>query len=277
MAYDLHVHTTASDGMLSPIQVIQDAMLLGLDGIAITDHDTVSGIEPALEYVKDNNCPMHVIPGIELNTDAGPIEVHILGYFLKWSNPKLLSKLAEIKSARLERAVKMVKRLNDMGIEITLLRVKELAKGDLLGRPHVAQAMVEKGYCFSIKETFDKYIGQGRPAYVPRYKFLPQEAIDIIKDSQGIAVLAHPGLIKNNDLIARLVNMGIDGIEAYYPEHSEIQTEYFVNMAEERGLIVTGGSDFHGSIYDTKSKLGCVQIDRLLFNKMRMYHERKTS
>ncbi|MGE5404027.1 MAG: PHP domain-containing protein [Candidatus Saccharibacteria bacterium] len=255
MGFDLHIHSTFSDGMLTPQELIDDALRLGIRGLALTDHDTVSGIESAMEYAARRS--YHLIPGIELNTEMGPHESHILGYFIDWKNDRLINRLNELKDSREQRAIKMVSKLNSMGIDIKINRVRELAKGDLLGRPHVAQAMMEKGYVFSIKEAFEKYIGQGRPAYIPRYKFLPQEAIELIKTTGGITVLAHPGLFRNDVVVNEILDMGIEGIEVNYPEHSQEDTDRYLQMALKRGLFVTGGSDYHGSGNDGRGKLGC--------------------
>lgn len=269
MGYDLHIHSTFSDGMLSPQQIIDEALRIGLHGLALTDHDTVSGIDVAMEYAKYRNFPL--IAGIELNTEIGPFESHILGYFIDWHNDGLISRLSELKESREQRAVKMVSKLNSMGIDIKLQRVKELAKGDLVGRPHIAQSMMEKGYVFSVKEAFEKYIGQGRPAYIPRYKFQPSEAIELIKSTGGITVLAHPGLLKNSSVINELLDMGIEGIEVNYPEHSLEDTERYLNLAIHRRIFVTGGSDYHGSLNDGRGKLGCCVTKDDVIDEMILY------
>lgn len=263
MGYDLHVHSTYSDGLLTPEELIDEAIKIGLKGLALTDHDTVAGIQPAFNYLEKTGLPFQLIPGIELNTECGPHETHILGYFIDWNYPPLQKRLLEVKEAREERAYRMVKKLGSMGIDISLERVQELAKGDLVGRPHIAQAMAEKGYVFSVKEAFEKYIGRGRPAYIPRYKFLPEEAHELIRNAGGTAVLAHPGLIGNDNLVEKLLNIGLAGIEVYYPEHSLEDTRRYLEMARRFNLIITGGSDFHGTTHDRTAKLGCITVDEL--------------
>lgn len=267
--YDLHIHTKASDGILSAPEIIDYAVRIGLRGIAITDHDTVNGLEMAANYIRETNAVLKFIPGIELNTDYNDAEVHILGYFIDYYNQPMLARLVELRQSRLERAEKMIEKLHNMGLVINFEMVRKLAQGDLIGRPHIAQALVERGYVFSIKEAFDKYISKGRPAYVPRYKFLPAEAIEIIYKAGGIAVLAHPGLIKNNNIVNEIVALGIEGIEVYYPEHNPIQIDYYLKLCKDKDLLITGGSDFHGiGSVDSRSRLGCAGIDEEHFLKL---------
>lgn len=260
MGFDMHVHTTASDGKLAPEEVVRLALDLGLEGLSITDHDTVNAINPALQIISQRRLRLELIPGIELNTEAGTNEVHILGYYLDHNNRSLLLKLQELKRARDERAYKIVARLEELGLPLDLERVKEHARGEVVGRPHIADAMIEKGYVSSREEAFEKYLDHGRPAYVSRYKFPPREAIELIKGCGGLAVLAHPGLIDDPTLVAEVIAMGVDGLEVYYPQHSDVQTSYYLRLAEENGLLITGGSDFHGP--NEGNKLGAVQIAR---------------
>lgn len=274
--YDLHTHTTASDGTLTPCEIIDAAVKSGLAGIAITDHDTVAGLDIALEYKKQHNLPVEVIPGIEMNTEYDDDEVHILGYFIDYHDSRLINRLSEIKEARYTRASNMVTRLQKMGFSIDLAQVERLAQGDLIGRPHIARALMEKGYVFSIKEAFNKYINRGKPAYVPRYKFLPEEAIELIQNAGGISVLAHPGLINNQDSIARFINMGIDGLEVFYPEHSNRQVNYYLLLCACNNLLITGGSDFHGLEKEkNRGKLGLVGLNYNNMQNIYKYMRRK--
>ncbi len=263
---DLHVHSTASDGLLSPQELIDEAVAAGLEGMALTDHDTVGGIEAAQEYAHRRYPDFWFIPGIEMNTDVGPHEVHILGYFIDPTYEALLKRLEEIRQERIQRNWKMVGKLNAMGYRISADRVAELAQGGVVGRPHIAQALVEKGYVFSVKEAFDKLIGQGKPAYVPRYKFLPEEAVQLIKGAGGVAVLAHPGLVGNKELVEKILSLDIEGIEVYYPEHTDEDISRYLEMARERGLLITGGSDYHGTPGEYRGKLGCCGVSRLTAN-----------
>lgn len=273
--YDLHIHTTASDGILSPQKVINSAREMGLMGIAITDHDTVGGVA-SLDYNNKSFWGIEVIPGIELNTEHGDSEVHILGYFIDIFHPGLADRLEEIKNARYDRARKMTAKLKNMGLGIDFLEVEKLARGDLIGRPHIAQALAAKRYVFSIREAFEKYIGKGRPAYVPRYKFDPQEAISLVKNAGGITVLAHPGLIKNSHYIYQLIEMGIEGLEVYYPEHNQQYIKRLKKLSSKYNLVMTGGSDFHGSgSGGTRDRLGCTGISRDLMEKILVLHHEK--
>jgi predicted metal-dependent phosphoesterase TrpH len=274
--YDLHVHSTASDGLLTSEELLLRADEIGLDGLAISDHDTVKGIEEAYIFLAAHPLPLQFIPGIEMNTEVEENEIHILGYFIDYHNSRLLHRLEEIKEARWERARKMVYRLKSMGLAISFEQVEKLAQGDLIGRPHVARALTEKGYVFSVKEAFDKYIGKGRPAYVPRYKFMPREAIELIKGAGGVPILAHPGLLRNKELIHEVIDLGIAGLEVYYPEHTSQQVDGFLQLCQQFNLLVTGGSDFHGTgRHESRSRLGCSGIDVNRFKLLYEYHHRK--
>lgn len=268
--YDLHVHTTASDGLLTPAEVIDMAVRLGLTGIAITDHDTLKGLKPAIEYLSANKIGLDFIPGIEINTDVERGEVHILGYYVDPGDEALSNRLAEIKVFRRERALGMIRLLGEMGMPISLEEVESKARGDLIGRPHIAMALMDRGYVGSLKEAFDKYIAQGCPAYVPRYKFPPAEAIALIHQAGGTAVLAHPGLIGDQKVIDEIIALGIDGLEVFYPDHSESQAANFKKLADERGLLVTGGSDFHGmGSQESHAPLGTCGLDNKFLNGLK--------
>ncbi|MDD2509710.1 MAG: PHP domain-containing protein [Syntrophomonas sp.] len=263
MLYDLHTHTTASDGLLSPTELLGKASEMRLPGLAITDHDTIDGLEEARRFIAENSLALDFVPGIELNTELTEKEIHILGYFIDYHDHRLLGRLQEIKEARLERARKMINRLVVMGLNIDLDQVKRLAQGDLIARPHIAQALMENSYVFSVKEAFDKYIGKGRPAYVNRYKFLPEEAIALINEAGGIAVLAHPGLIRNDSLVEDIIALGIEGIEVFYPEHNHKQILKYSAFCQQHQLLITGGSDFHGyGKEEGRGKFGSFGVSR---------------
>lgn len=254
MPCDLHVHTTASDGTESPQEVVEKAKRLGLSALAITDHDTVKGIAPALEA----GCRfgIAVLPGVELAAEEGEREVHILGYLFDPHHPALARELARFEKARLERVEKMVKKLRAMGVPLELERVLELAGGGTVGRPHVARALVELGAVGSVAEAFARYLDRHRPAYVPRLKFAPEEAVLLIRRAGGVAVLAHPGLSQCRDIIPRLVSAGLRGLEVYHPEHPPDLVDYYREFCRRYGLVATGGSDYHGTDHRKYNRLG---------------------
>lgn len=275
--YDLHMHTTASDGIFSPLEVYQKAVSKGLKGIAITDHDTVEGLAELQGKIKAGAVDsLMVIPGIELNTDFNDEEIHILGYFIDTTHEILLEHLKHIKQARYERARLMVEKLQKMGMSVTFTEVEQYARQDLIARPHIAMALMKKGYVSSIKDAFIRFIGKGCPAYVPRYKFTPRQAIDLIKTAGGVSVLAHPGLLKRHASTMDIIACGIEGIEAYYPEHTGVQIEKYLLLAREFNLFITGGSDFHGNGSDGgRSRLGVCGIDEPLMQRIVQYISEK--
>ncbi len=243
---DLHIHSTASDGLLSPAEVVRKAAQLGLTFIAITDHDSVNGIVPALEAAKAFP-QLTVIPGVEVSTDIPKGEVHVLGYYPDYTSPELLTSLEKMRSSRRGRAQGMVAKLRDLGIRIEWQRVQEIAGSSSIGRPHIAQAMLEKGYIASIKEAFTKYISRDGPAYVEREKMSPAEVIELILRAKGLPVLAHPFTIDDSEsMIAELKAAGLVGIEAYYNSYTPEEVSKLVNLAKRHGLIASGGSDYHG-------------------------------
>jgi predicted metal-dependent phosphoesterase TrpH len=242
---DLHLHTTASDGRLAPKEIVSLAVKVGLDIIAITDHDTVNGIAPAL--AAEQAFPsLTVIPGVEINTDVPHGEVHILGYFIDYTDRKLAGILQKLRDSRRERARRMIAKLNGLGMKIEWQRVLELAQGGSVCRPHVAQALFEEGYVGSEKEAFDKYIGHDGPAYVERYKLLPVEAVKLVIDAQGLPVLAHPADIADlNKFVPKLKAAGLIGIEACYRDYSSNTISGLLKIAKQHDLIPTGGTDYH--------------------------------
>jgi predicted metal-dependent phosphoesterase TrpH len=237
-------------------------------GISITDHDTIDGLEAAVKYQKEQKSEIILVPGIEINTDWEKSELHILGYYVDYENALLKERLKDIKDARYERAAKIVKKLRKLGFAIDLEEVKDKARGELIGRPHIAQVLLEKKQVRTIKEAFIRYIGLNTPAYVPRYKFSPVEAVDLIKHSGGTAVLAHPGLVREQEKIRLMINSGIEGLEVYYPEHSEAQVSHYSNLCKKYGLIITGGSDFHGYGDESrKAEIGTVGLNAELYEE----------
>lgn len=257
---DLHIHTTASDGLFSPSEIVQKAADSGLEVIAITDHDTVDGIASALEAARDFPS-LRVIPGVEINTDVPSGEAHLLGYFIDYTNPDLKSALENLRQSRIRRAQGMVHKLKNLGINIEWERVQEIAGDATIGRPHVARAIMEKGYITSMKEAFIKYIGQRGPAYVERAKITQTEAITLILKANGLPVLAHPLTFKNAEaMLGELKTAGLVGIEAYYDNYKAEEVKHLVHLAGMHGLIATGGSDYHGIDSNNETMIGGVNV-----------------
>lgn len=256
---DLHTHTTASDGLMSPQEVVRWASVKRLKAVGITDHDTVNGIAPAIEA--SARYGVEVVPGIELSTLYEEEEIHILGYYIDYKAGWFLDTLKKIQNSRFERAERIVGKLQDLGMEITLEQVKNIAEDGAIGRPHIARAMINKGYITNIKDAFKGYIGKGGPAYVDRYKLECGEAIEMIKKLGGISVLAHPGLVKSKEYIGRILDLGIDGIEAYHSKHDEDTVRYALAIARSRKLLVTGGSDCHGIMLNNEPIIGNCSVD----------------
>ncbi len=252
---DLHLHSTASDGVCSPADLVRLCLRQGLRFAGLTDHDTVGGVAEALAGAEGT--ALTVIPGVEISTDVARTEVHILGYFVDWHSPSFAEVLSRLQRSRLERAQKMVRRLEELGRPVEWGRVQALAAGGSVGRPHVAQAMVERRYVGSIPEAFQRYLSRNGPAYVERYKLAPVEAVHLVVEAGGLPVLAHPvileaggqGLGQFDELEERLpslVEAGLVGMEVRYPMYPAFFTEQLSEIAARFGLLTTGGTDFHG-------------------------------
>jgi predicted metal-dependent phosphoesterase TrpH len=252
---DLHLHSTASDGKLTPADVVREAAGRGLSFIALADHDSIDGIAPALAAA--SAFPgLKVIPGVEISTDIAEGEVHILGYFIDYNDPEFNAALAGFKKSRLQRGQKMVAKLEKLGIHIDWQRVLEIAGTSTIGRPHIAQAMLEKGYVTSFKQAFDKYLGHNRPAYVEREKMTPQEAVGLIIKAKGLPVLAHPLTLPDPEaMTSELKASGLVGIEAYYNGYTPEEVSRLLELARRHKLILTGGSDYHG-LDSTETAIG---------------------
>jgi 3',5'-nucleoside bisphosphate phosphatase len=248
---DLHVHTNMSDGSLSPAEVVRFSAQKGLQAIAITDHDTVAGIaEARAEGLKAG---VEVISGVEMSVEWNPGIVHILGFFVRTDDRHLLESLAYLAQGRRDRIPKIVSKLSDCGVHISVEEVARESGDGVPGRPHVANVMVRKGIVSGIQDAFDLYLGKGAPAYVKKTKTSPAEAMRVIKGAGGLPVLAHPYSIDEQDagrvreIVRGLVSQGLEGIEAYYPKHTPEQTRTFLDLALEFDLAITGGTDFHGA------------------------------
>ncbi len=256
---DLHMHSTASDGVFSPSEVVSLALTHSLDVIALTDHDSTNGIPEAQQSAEGT--PLRVIAGVELSSENEVRDAHILGYLLNIDHAPFQAALSEMREARTGRAQKIVAKLNAVGVDISAERVYQIAGTGSVGRPHIAQAILEKGYVNSLQEAFDRYIDNGGVAYVPRFRLEPARAIKLIHDAGGVAVLAHPGHYDGYaDLIKSLAAEGLDGIETYYPDHSPALVEHLILLARTYDLATTGGSDFHRRDGDGSARIGSVRM-----------------
>jgi len=247
---DLHVHSTFSDGSLTPEQLIAEAARLKLSAIALTDHDGMMGIESFLRAAASSG--VEAVPGVEISVDVKSGTLHMLGYYLDRHNGGVEEALARIRTGREERNQLILEKLNQLGAGLTWEDVAKFAGEDVVGRPHFAQAMIEKGFVKNKEQAFDRYLAKGKPAYTDRVRLTVLDSIRMIRDAGGVAVLAHPaslglGRAALKTLVAELKAAGLQGIEAYYSEHSRPQTDLCLKLAAEFGLIVTGGSDFHGA------------------------------
>jgi 3',5'-nucleoside bisphosphate phosphatase len=243
---DLHIHSTASDGRYRPAEIVKMAAAAGVTVMALTDHDTVAGLVPALAAAGEFPS-LRLIPGVELSTDTTGGEVHVLGYFIDYTDTQFKSSLERMRNSRAVRTEKMVAKLKELGCDVELARVREIAGSGSLGRAHVAQALLEKGYTASFKEAFSKYIGHDCPAYVAREKLTPAEAVRLIAEVRGLPVLAHPFTTTNPEAMVReLKPHGLAGIEVYYAGYLPAETNNLLNLAQKYGLIPTGGTDYHG-------------------------------
>ena len=257
---DLHIHTTASDGRFSPAEIVGKAIERGLDLIAIADHDTVDGIEPALAAAAAFP-GLEVVPAVEISVDVSRGEVHILGYYVDYKDAGLNSALKVLRESRVTRAQRIINKLDDLDVHIDWQRVSEIAGDGAVGRPHIAEAMLEKGYITTLKDAFVNYIGKGGPAYVDREKLTPKEAVELILRARGLPVLAHPFTVDDPEaLVIELKKVGLAGIEAYYAEYASDKVTRLVDLADKYDLIATGGSDFHGLDENHEMALGDVDM-----------------
>lgn len=247
---DLHTHSLKSDGSMTPAEVVREAKRCGLAAIALSDHDTVDGIEEALEEGK--RIGVEVIPAIEFSV-MSETETHILGYFIDITNPELKRILNEVVELRLERNRVTCQRLNELGFEITLDEVRALAPNNFVGRAHFARVLMDRGYTESVKEGFDKYMSAGQYAHCEKQRLCAKEAIELIKKCGGLSFLAHPHLTKLGDerlreFLTELKGYGLDGLEGYYTDYTDRMQENYQSMAKEMGLMISGGTDFHAKM-----------------------------
>ncbi len=261
---DLHLHSHFSDGTFSPKQLVFEALKTGLSCISITDHDSVEAIDLAIQ---EAGADLEIIPGIEMTAEVFAREVHILGYFIDYRNEDFLKMLNRMREARIKRIFGICEKLKKLGVSLDPKDVFDLAVNASVGRLHVARAMVKKGYCASIPEVFMRFIGDKGPAYVSKFKMSPKETVVWIKKVGGIPVLAHPHTLGDQSVVSDFVKDGIMGLEVFYTEHSDYQTKEFIKIAKKYNLLVTGGSDCHGSakedVHIGKVKLPYEYVEKL--------------
>ncbi len=255
---DLHAHTVFSDGLLTPARLVAEAKRRGLAAVGVTDHDTMDGVAQAREAGRRHG--VEIVPGAELSCFVNGVDVHVLGYYLDPRDDRVAGFFAEMKRAREDRANRMVERLAALGIEFSMDRVREIAGRGAVGRPHVAQAMVEAGAVENLEQAFRRYIGYEGPAYVPKFRLSPEEAIGFIRDHGGVAVVAHPGTYRRDEAVYAAIAAGVDGIEVWHPDHGERQSAHYAEMAQKNGLLMTGGSDCHGGRKGNHIYLGEVRV-----------------
>jgi len=265
---DLHIHTNASDGSLSPAQILKEASQAGLRAISISDHDTTDGLSEAFKV--QGQYDLEIVPGVEVSATDPKGEVHILGYYMNYEDPVFQSFLEKPRHSRPARIAEMCAKLSDLGIDVTFEEVFEVAGGkETVGRPHLARVLQKKGYVKEMEEAFQRYLTNGAPAYVKRFKNTSAQTLEMIHQCGGISVIAHPGLIPDPNLVPSLVEQGAMGIEVYCHDHNRQDVERFSRIAEHHGLLVTGGSDYHGDMLEKDFKLGDLQVPYECFLKLK--------
>jgi 3',5'-nucleoside bisphosphate phosphatase len=268
--YDLHTHSTCSDGTETVTANVRLAIERGLDGLAITDHDTTEGLDEAFAAV--DGSALEIVPGIEFSAEYDGSSLHVLSYWPDPENEELKAELQRLTDTRFRRGEMMVEKLQELGYDISFDRVREIADGGLIARPHVAKAMVEAGIVPTEKEAFDRYISDDGIAYVPKHALHPMDALALIRDAGGVCVLAHPGMWKGegsvpDELIEQMAQGGMVGLEVDHPDHDETQRAHYREMAERLDLVPTGASDCHGARYDFR--LGCETTDADRFAELK--------
>jgi len=264
---DLHIHTYFSDSTSSPEEVIEQARKQGLSCIAITDHDTIDGVRPTIQAAQKYG--VEVIAGVELSSEMNHKDIHVLGYLFDINHQPFLNQLTIMQDARVERMKKIILKLDELGIKnITLEEVCSLARSKSVGRPHIATILVKRGVVRTIKDAFDKYLAEGAPAYVGKHKIAPHDAIQLIHNAGGVAVLAHPHITQVDELIAGFVESGLDGLEVYYPNSFDASTKFYENLTKKYNILATGGSDAHGEA-KKNTYVGRMKIPYELVEKMK--------
>ncbi|HEU4752700.1 MAG TPA: PHP domain-containing protein [Armatimonadota bacterium] len=247
---DLHSHTTASDGSCTPTELVHLAREKGLSALGVADHDTVDGLPEAAAAARDLG--IDFVPGIEISVDYPQGEFHLLGYYVDFTHAPFLDRIRYLQDNRVNRNGLMVRKMQELGFDVTLDEIIAESGGGQVGRPHMARVLMKKGYVSSVQDAFDRYLADGKPLHVPKVKLDPAEAIDLVHSAGGVAVVAHPKYMEyptEEELAAelgRLKEAGLDGLECYYSQHTEAETEQYLRLARRFGFLVTAGSDFHG-------------------------------
>jgi predicted metal-dependent phosphoesterase TrpH len=264
---DLHSHTTASDGTLSPAELVRAAVKRGVRVLAITDHDSTDGLGAARAEAA-RHPPLTIVPGLEINCDVPGAEVHVLGYYVDdtaaWFQEFLRAQRAE----RVARVHRIAARLSELGMPIDPAEVFALVQEGSAGRPHVAQVMVQRGYVKSVREAFDRWLHTNGPANAPRHRITPTDAIAVIRRAGGVPVFAHPGLADRDALLPDMIAAGLMGIETYYAEHSAAQTAHYKDLCRQHGLVATGGSDYHGERSGRTNPLGHPPVPMSVYEEL---------
>jgi len=271
---DLHAHTTASDGLLTPAELIAEASARGLSVLGVTDHDTIDGLREAI--AAGASLGVTIVPGVELSTEIDGRETHILGYYVNPEDGAFVAKLADLAAGRVRRIVRMVERLQELGYAIDLAPILVQAETGSIGRPHVARALVAIGAVGGVSEAFDRFLKPGKPGWVPRERFTPEDAVAMILANGAIPVLAHP--FTTGDVahaLDRLIPAGLVGMEVFYGEYSPEQRAALLAIARDRGLLATGGSDYHGPAFKEGRDLGSVEIPAWVFDDLRACHQQE--
>jgi len=263
---DLHMHTSFSDGTFSPEEMVANGQRHGLSAMALTDHDTVEGCARMNEAC--GKLGIEFINGTELTAELDGIELHLLAYFVDIQNQKLLVEIAEFQRVRQERIYEMVARINKLNVPLQAEAVFKIANCRSPGRPHVGRALVQGGFCVNMDEAFDRFLKKHRPAYVPKAKMSALHGIELIHGAGGLAVMAHPALNQSDNIIPKLVDAGVDGIECFHTKHSPADSKHYLGIASRYNLLITGGSDCHG-MSKGRPLMGTVKIDYMYVEKMK--------
>ncbi len=266
MAVDLHIHSDASDGLHTPAELLAMARDAGLSAIAITDHDSVASVPAALELSSEYS--VEVVPGLEMSSQISDKDAHFLGYYIDYETPKLSERLEWLRKARAERAAEILKLLKKEGIELSFESLLGLARGGSVGRPHIAELLVSEGFAPSFQDAFKRYLQRDACCYVEKEVLPPEEIIQMIRGLGGVVVVAHPGVSGLDEHIDYFVSLGLQGLEAYHADHTPEQVEHYLELAKRLGVIVTGGSDYHGEGV-RETTVGCNKVPDWVLDRLK--------